>query len=70
MTAFAAHRSVSSRELFEAADRVRYQQTVSMRWRYQDVDPELAATPRRRGVAASSPSALDPARPGGSEGRV
>ena len=69
MTAVAARRSVSSSYSPTAADRVRHQQTVIMRWRYEDADPELAATPRRRGVAASSPSALDPARAGGSQGR-
>ncbi len=54
MTAFAAHRSVSSRELFEAADRVRYQQTVITGRRHPDVHPELPATPGRWGVAASA----------------
>ena len=35
-------------------DRVRY--PLIMRWPFWDVDPELAAAPRRRGVAASSRS--------------
>jgi hypothetical protein len=68
MAAFAARRRVSSRPLIEAVDLVPMPADGDHAVALLGVDPELAATPQRRGSGQAGTAATDLAGPGQSDG--